>query len=562
MKVLRILLAQINPTVGDIEANSRKILSCIDRAERASADLVVFPEMAITGYPPEDLLYKRDFVAASTRALMRIARHCTRTAALVGYPRLAGVHLHNSAAWIERGRIVGSYDKQHLPNYGVFDEKRHFSPGRSTVRMRLADRHAVGLTICEDIWDPSADVYRRDYRDTVSMIINLSASPYHREKVHERERLLSRLSRTSRSSVVYLNLVGGQDELVFDGGSRVYGPDGRRIAALPMFRESLVTVEVPVRVPGRSARSGHVLTSGLRARESEHPAPRPVSGKLSREAEVYEALVCGTRDYVIKNGFKRTVIGMSGGIDSALVAMIAVDAIGADNVLLVTMPSRYTSRGTYRDAIEMARRLGVRCLRLPIGPVLRAYSGTLRPVFSAKPAGSVEENLQARIRGALLMAISNKYGHLVLTTGNKSEMATGYCTLYGDMAGGFAVIKDVAKTLVYRLCRYRNGIGPRALVPASVIKRAPTAELRHGQRDQDTLPPYDQVDRFLEHYVERDGSVETAIRSGLRPAVVRKLARSIDGNEYKRRQAPPGVKISPKAFGRDRRMPITNRYRG
>lgn len=564
MSRLRLYLAQINPTVGDIAGNEAKVLRHAREAARAGAAVAVFPEMVLTGYPPEDLLFKPSFVGRSVESVRRLAKALeTDTAALVGFAdRDASGAVYNAAAWIERGCIVGVYRKRRLPNYGVFDEKRHFRQGPAPAYVQLAVGVRVGLTICEDIWDPAADVYQKAYRDSASLIINLSASPYHRAKIKERFSLLAHLARRTGAPVVYLNLVGGQDELVFDGGSLVYDRRGRRVAQLPMFEEAAVCLDLDVRTPGRRPlRNAHVWRSGASTLEG---GPRPIrlslAPQLSPEAEVYEALVLGTRDYVRKNGFNKVVIGMSGGVDSALVAAIAVDAIGADNVLLVTMPSVYTSAGTYRDALGTARRLGARCLRIPIGRVLSAYRSSLTRALSGPPAGPTEENLQARIRGNTLMALSNRFGHLVLTTGNKSEMATGYCTLYGDMAGGFAVIKDVSKTLVYRLCRYRNALAKKPVIPSSVLRRAPSAELRHAQKDQDTLPPYDQLDRFLEVYVERDGSLAQAIRSGVPRAVAGRLAVLVDRNEYKRRQAPPGIKISPKAFGRDRRMPITNRY--
>lgn len=563
MTRLRLYLAQIDPTVGDIAGNEAKVLGGIRDAVRAGATLVLFPEMVITGYPPEDLLFKPEFIRRGIDSVRRLARSLTGgTAALVGYADTdASGGVYNATAWIERGRILGVYRKRCLPNYGVFDEKRHFRRGGSAAYALLPGGVRIGLTICEDIWDPSADVYQSAYRGSASLIVNLSASPYHRAKIKERSALIGRLARRCRAHVAYLNLVGGQDELVFDGGSLLYDPAGRRIAQMPLFEESALCLDLELSAPARRPLGGaHVWRSRASGRESAPPIRMSLAPRLSPEAETYKALVLGTRDYVRKNGFKKVVIGMSGGVDSALVAVIAVDAIGAENVLLVTMPSRYTSAATYRDALAMARRLGVRCTELPIGRVLRAYRTSLRPALGGPAKGPTEENLQARIRGNFLMAISNRYGHLVLTTGNKSEMATGYCTLYGDMAGGFAVIKDVSKTLVYELCRYRNTLGKGPLIPASILRRAPTAELRHGQKDQDTLPPYDQVDRFLEIYVERDGSVDRAIRSGVPSAAARKLATLIDRNEYKRRQAPPGVKISPKAFGRDRRMPITNRY--
>ncbi|MGH7197473.1 MAG: NAD+ synthase [Candidatus Omnitrophota bacterium] len=539
---LRVSIAQINTTVGDFSGNQEKILTALRQAKREGAGLVTFPELALTGYPPEDLLFQERFVTENLKVLRSLLPHTRGLTAVVGFvdrDRLG--LLYNAAAFISNGRIAAIYHKMKLPNYGVFDEKRYFTPGSRGVHVKLAGVR-LSLTICEDIWQKDAYVYRPGYSGKAGILINISASPYHAGKQKERQALLRDLAVKTRSTVIYHNLVGGQDELVFDGGSMVVSSRGNLIAEARRFSEDFLTLDIPV-PSGRAA--------VVRARK-EPP--------MGREEEVYRALVLGTRDYVLKNGFKKVLIGLSGGIDSALVAQIAVDGLGAGNVVGVTMPSPYTSAGTLRDARRLAKNLGVRCLEIGIRGIFSGYLRIFRKFFAGRAPDTTEENVQARIRGTLLMALSNKFGYLVLTTGNKSETATGYCTLYGDMAGGFAVIKDVPKTLVYALSRYRNSRAPKNGIPISILKRPPTAELRPGQKDRDSLPPYPALDRFLADYVEKDLSIDTILRRGFPPELARKLTRMVDRNEYKRRQAPPGVKITPKAFGRDRRMPITNRY--
>ncbi|MBI3315411.1 MAG: NAD+ synthase [Candidatus Omnitrophica bacterium] len=535
---LRVTLAQINTTVGDFEGNREKVLKAIEIAKAGRADLAVFPELTLTGYPPEDLLFKEKFVTENLQTLGSIAPHTRGLGVILGFvDRDKKGRLYNAAAVFSDGKHRLSYHKLELPNYGVFDEKRYFSAGVSNGLFQLNGKRC-GLTICEDIWQKDSLVYRNRAVRRTDLLVNISASPYHRGKQKEREALLQGLARKTRSNVVYLNLIGGQDELVFDGGSLVVTRDGKVIARAKRFEEDVVTVDIPIG-------------------NGDGPSPQKRRGLLSDDAEIYSALRLGTRDYVRKNEFKKVLVGLSGGIDSALVARIAVDALGSHNVIGVTMPSRYTSRGTYRDAKQLASNLGIPCLEFKIDGIFRKYLEALKRVFRALRMDSTEENLQARIRGTLLMALSNKFGYLVLTTGNKSELATGYCTLYGDMAGGFAVIKDVPKTRVFRLAKYRNGLEPKRSIPESVLRRPPTAELKPHQKDQDTLPPYPLLDRFLELYVEQDLSVEAISRRGIPRALVNRLARSVDLNEYKRRQSPPGVKITPKAFGRDRRMPIT-----
>ncbi|OIO39665.1 MAG: hypothetical protein AUJ72_00235 [Candidatus Omnitrophica bacterium CG1_02_46_14] len=535
MPKLKIVLAQINTTVGELEGNRDKIRGAIKIAQAKRADLVTFPELATTGYPPEDILHKSHFVTENLRILRSLVSETQGIVAVIGFvDRDASGRLYNAAALIKNKKIIYVYHKIHLPNYGVFDEKRYFTPGVSSKIISLGS-FSVRITICEDIWLKDSFVYQKDFSGKVPLLINISASPYCAGKQIKRQELIKNLALKTHATVVYHNLVGGQDELVFDGGSRVVGPRGNILGEAKRFEE-------------------HFLTLNLGNKKNASPRP------LKNEEEVYKALVLGTRDYIQKNKFKKVLIGLSGGIDSALVACIAVDALGSQNVTGVTMPSLYTSKETFEDAKRLAKNLSVPCLEFKINDIFQKYLDILKETFLSFKPNTTEENLQARIRGNILMALSNKFGHLVLTTGNKSEMATGYCTLYGDMAGGFAVIKDVPKTLVFRLSKYRNTLGPKPIIPKSILKRPPTAELRYGQKDQDTLPPYSVLDKFLELYVEKDMSVEDTLRYGIPLTVAKKAAKMVDQNEYKRRQSPPGIKITPKAFGRDRRMPITNRY--
>ena len=565
MTSLRLALAQLNTTVGDFRANHEKIAAGIRRAQKNGASLIVFPELAVAGYPPEDLLFKKSFIDAgldSVKSLVPLTRSLT---ALVGFVDRDGQgRLYNAVAVLSGGKWTSTYRKIELPNYGVFDEKRYFTRGQDGLLLETG-RHRIGVSVCEDIWQVDSFVYRPPYKGQTSLIINLSASPYHIGKLKVRHDLVRTLARETGAAVAYLNLVGGQDELVFDGGSFVMSPQGRLLAQAACLEEDFLVADIKL-----PPHEGHMFTSyadPYRAvaletgKEKKRPlktirAPRA----FLREEEVYRALVLGTRDYVHKNGFKKVLIGLSGGIDSALVAQIAVDALGAQSVVGVTMPSCYTSKGTFSDAQKLAKNLRIRLLELSIEKTRAIYLDILKPVFGSEKPGLAEENLQARIRGNYLMALSNRFGYLVLTTGNKSEMATGYCTLYGDMAGGFAVIKDVTKTLVYQLARWRNRRERKALIPESTIRRAPSAELRHNQKDQDSLPPYAALDRVLERYIEEDRSPEEIVREGFSKALVQKIVRLVDRNEYKRRQAPPGVKITPKAFGRDRRMPLTSRF--
>ncbi|MDX6669829.1 MAG: hypothetical protein QOI91_192 [Solirubrobacteraceae bacterium] len=569
---MRIALAQLNATVGDIPGNEARGMEAIARAREAGAQLLAFPELFVTGYPPEDLLLKEHFLRDARAAVDRLARACGDLVVVVGFPE-RDVDVYNSAAVIQDGEVRGVYRKVYLPNYGVFDEQRYFQAGEGPGIVEL-DGVRVGLTVCEDIWEPGPPLTDEALAGA-TIILNLSASPYHAGKGAERERMIAQRARDSLAAVVFCALVGGQDELVFDGHSLVVDHDGHLLGRAAQFAEELLVVDVDPDGPGsarlRDARHRPaarrvepkvrtVATASLRAADGPVPERREAP-LLDPEPEVYAALTLGLRDYVEKNGFDHVVLGLSGGIDSALVACIAVDTLGPERVSVAVMPSPYSSAETQEDARTMARNLGVRCLQLEIGAAMEAYDAMLGPVFEGREPDITEENLQARIRGNLLMALSNKFGWLVLTTGNKSEMSVGYSTLYGDTAGGFAVIKDCPKTLVYALCRYRNA-QPDAPIPPSIVERPPSAELRPDQRDEDSLPPYEVLDPILEQYVELDAGREQLIAQGFAEADVDRVTRLVDLAEYKRRQAPPGIKISTRAFGRDRRMPITNRYRG
>jgi NAD+ synthase (glutamine-hydrolysing) len=570
---LRVAAAQINVTVGDLAANAATILSAYEAAEGVGADVVVFPELAVTGYPPEDLLLRPAFVAEATATLDKIAARTGATAAVIGFPQ-AERDLYNAAAVCADGHVHGVYRKQLLPNYAVFDEQRYFMPGDDPGPLFVIGGVRVAVSICEDIWSPSGPLAAQS-AGGAELALNLNASPYYAGRLDERETMLATRAADNSVPIVYVNLLGGQDELVFDGASVVFDEDGHLLARARQFAPDLLVVDLDVRPtfrkrllnPRDRARRPplvEVLVSEARAGAAPASVPRThrVEPRLEIEAEVWEALVLGTRDYVAKNGFADVIIGLSGGIDSSLVASIAVTALGAEHVTGVLMPSRYSSPGSLSDATQLAENLEIRTLTVPIEPAHAAFLELLSEPFSGTEPGLAEENLQARIRGTILMALSNKFGSLVLTTGNKSEMATGYSTLYGDMAGGFAVIKDVEKTLVYRLSRWRNVTAGSEVIPEGVIDKAPSAELRPDQRDDDSLPPYELLDPILEGYVERDRSVSDLEEDGFDPEMVRRVGRLVDVSEYKRRQAPPGVRVSPKAFGKDRRLPITNRWPG
>lgn len=577
---MRIALAQINPTVGDLEGNAALVIARVLEAAEAGADLVVLPELVISGYPPEDLVLRDYFLADCREALSKVAAVCRDTVALVGVPLREEGAVYNAAAILAAGAVSGWYRKILLPNYAVFDEKRYFVPGDRVTVLDL-DGARVGITICEDIWEEKGPAVTAARAGGAGVILNLSMSPYHQGKGREREKMLAQRAREAEAWVCYANGVGGQDELVFDGHSLVFDPWGELKARAAQFEEELLVVDVDRPGSGRACRSvtaggsWPVEIVGVRATAraatviSRRPARRAASPPpslrplLSVEGEVYSALCLGVRDYTLKNGFRQVVMGISGGIDSALTAGIAADALGVDKVNAVSMPSRYSSEATKIDARETAGRLGVHYYEIPIDEIFTSYLEALASYLEPAAPGATEQNLQARIRGNLLMALSNRFGWLVLTTGNKSETAVGYTTLYGDMAGGFAVLKDVPKTLVYRLAEYRNSLGPgEGPIPASTLKRAPSAELAPNQTDQDALPPYEVLDRIIEGYVVRDESVDEIAALGIDREVVRRVVAMIDGNEYKRRQGAPGVRISPKGFGKDRRLPITNHYRG
>jgi NAD+ synthase (glutamine-hydrolysing) len=578
---LRLALAQIDTTVGDVEGNVGLISESIERARDGGVQLVVLPELCLSGYPPEDLVLRRDFLAAVREGLDAVAAEVEGIVALVGFPERVErppeelEHFdplidptpppaYNALAILADGEVQGIYRKCDLPNYGVFDERRYFEPGTEPALLEV-DGVAIGLTVCEDIWHPGFPE-GEEVAAGASLVVNSSASPYHRGKGRAREGMVAERARSNGAAFALCNLVGGQDELVFDGGSLVVGPDGEVLARAAQFEPEILICDLLVPAAGvtdgaRSVRGVRTLAELSSGADPSEPVEQRIAEPLAgEEVEVYSALTLGLRDYVEKNGFEHVILALSGGIDSALVALIAVDALGADRVSVVVMPSPNSSPETQADARTIAANLGVELIEIPIEGPMAAYDRALAPAFEDGEQGIAEENVQARIRGNLVMALSNKFGWLVLTTGNKSELSVGYATLYGDMAGGFAVIKDVFKLLVYRLVRWRNEREGRDLIPASVLERPPSAELRPDQLDEDSLPPYELLDRILEAYVERDEGIEALVAEGLPEDTVMEVVRMVDRAEYKRRQAPPGIRVSTKAFGRDRRLPITNRF--
>jgi NAD+ synthase (glutamine-hydrolysing) len=577
--LLRVALAQVNPTVGDIRGNARMIADHIARARDGGAALVVFPELTLSGYPPEDLVLKTSFLDAAAGALVELAAQTYGIAAVVGFPERDD-DVYNSAAVLADGEVVAVYRKMYLPNYGVFDEQRYFQSGSEAAIFELGGV-PIGLTICEDIWEPGPPAMT-EALGGAQVIVNISGSPYRVGYGRGRERMLVQRAIDYLTAVVFVNTVGGQDELVFDGHSLAIDQDGRVLARCPQFEEHLAFCTIDPREVAAARLRDTRHRVNVRRQRRASPAAEPPVRTLARleaagdaekaagevaplldpEAEVYAALRTGLRDYVQKNGFEHAVLALSGGIDSALTALVATDALGPERVTCVSLPSPYSSEGTRADARSIAANLGVDFMEIPIEEAMKAYDDMLAPAFAGREPDIAEENVQARIRGNVVMALSNKFGWLVLTTGNKSELSVGYATLYGDMAGGFAVLKDVFKGWVYRLVRWRNAQGDGELVPASVLERPPSAELRYEQRDQDSLPPYEVLDAILAGYVEEDLDAGELVNRGLPADEVERVIEMVDRAEYKRRQAPPGIKISTKAFGRDRRLPITNRYDG
>jgi len=564
---IRIALAQINTIVGDLQGNKNKIMEYIDRAHAAGSDIVCFPELAVTGYPPEDLLLKPQFVKDNIQVMEDISKHVPSLVTVIGFVNQEDDRLYNAASVIYNGTIKGIYHKALLPNYGVFDEKRYFKAGGEPIVFAYGEVR-FGVNICEDIWFKEGPT-KLQAMASARLILNINGSPYHVGKIKMREQAIIKQAREYQIFVVYTNMVGGQDELVFDGGSMVVDKEGYIIAQANQFKEELLIVDISVSsltVQSNGLqqkrqwfqKSAIEITDKIPLKERTEVVSPPVH-KLETEAEIYNALILGLYDYVYKNGFSKVVIGLSGGIDSSLVCAIACDALGNKNVTGVFLPSYYTSHESRTDVYDLARNLDVSVMEIPIDSICSAYLSSLYEFFKDLKEDITEENIQARIRGNIIMALSNKFGWLVLTTGNKSEMSVGYATLYGDMAGGFAVIKDVPKTMVYRLARYRNTISP--VIPHNVLIKEPTAELKPNQKDSDTLPPYEVLDPILKLYIEEDKELHEIVATGIDAETAERVLRMVDLSEYKRRQAPPGIKITPKAFGKDRRMPITNRYK-
>ena len=568
---MRVALAQVNPVVGDLQGNAKLIIEWTDRARALGADVVCFPELAVTGYPPEDLVLKPSFVRDNLAQLEAIAQASRGIASVVGFVDQAG-DIFNAAAFLQGGEVKAVYHKVFLPNYGVFDEKRYFEAGHLCPIIEL-EGVRIGLSVCEDCWFPAGPMAWEAHQGA-QLLININGSPYHHGKRAPREAMVAERAADYGAFVAWVNTVGGQDELVFDGNSVVYDPRGRLVARAGSFVEELlvcdIDLETPPRRPAENLRREAEGAERLELEVSEvtispngAPGPKPpigprVATPLEGAAEIYAAVVLGTHDYIRKQRFQKVIIGMSGGVDSALTAAIACDALGPENVIGVRMPSRHTSKESLEDAGLVAENLGMQLMDFPIEAPHRGFEEILREAFEGTQPGVAEENLQPRIRSTILHALSNKFGHIVLSTGNKSELATGYGTLYGDIAGGYAVLKDLTKTTIYELCRYRNTLG-RA-IPERVITKPPSAELKPGQKDVDSLPPYEELDPILTGYVEDDLSPEELIAAGHKPETVARVIQLVDRSEYKRRQAPPGVKITPRAFGRDRRMPIVNRY--
>ncbi len=554
---LRLALAQVNALVGGFKANAEKVKSVCTKARKMGADVVLFPELMVTGYPPEDLLLKKSFIEDCQKTLKKIASATRGLTIVVGFAEQQGEHLYNSAALICDGKHVATARKMLLPNYGVFDEKRYFIEGDEPLRFSLKGAQ-IGLTICEDIWEESGP--GKTLSRHIDLLLNISSSPYHKGKAQSRRQMIVQRAKSYKCPIAYVNLVGGQDELVFDGHSLVVEANGEILAQGNSFEEEIIYTDIALSPKPGKTESSKILSvkapASLTKFKNFVQLPICVYREKPEEEEIYSALVLGTRDYIRKNGFSKVVLGLSGGIDSSLTAAVAVDALGPQNVVGVLMPSPHSSKGSIDDSLALAKNLNIKTFTFPIVPAMKAYEYILKETFKDTDSGLAEENLQARIRGNLLMALSNKFGGMVLTTGNKSEISMGYCTLYGDMAGGFAVIKDVPKVLVYELCEWLNR--DKIIIPKNVLTKEPSAELRPDQLDTDSLPPYDLLDPVLLRYVEEDASVDEIKVKGLSKAEIQRIARLVDLNEYKRRQGPPGVKITPKAFGKDRRLPITS----
>jgi len=572
LPLLRIALAQINTTVGDLSGNAEKIICYIEMAREKGVELITFPELSLCGYPPEDLLLKHQFLCDCQKALEDIVTKTSGITCILGFPEISESFVYNAAALIHNGNLIGTYRKVLLPNYGVFDEKRYFEPGKEGFVLVL-NGVPIGINICEDSWFSEGPAKVEVQKGGARVIANISASPYYAERRKVREQVMRKLARENECFVFYNNLVGGQDELIFDGGSFILDPEGGLLANSIQFDEDMLVFDLEITQDEPSCSenslmlsdkpsSGEVrmfsISSVVPSQKQKIPEAR--IRWLDYPEEVYSALVLGVRDYVRKNGFPKVLIGISGGIDSALTAAIAVDALGAEAVVGVTMPSRFSSEGTKEDACFLSDNLGIRLISIPIEHVFNSYLDILKPVFDGMAPDVTEENIQARIRGNLLMSLSNKFGWLVLTTGNKSETAVGYCTLYGDMAGGFAVIKDVTKTMAYKLAEFKNRQAGRPIIPKSIIEREPSAELRPDQKDQDSLPPYDKLDAILRAYIEQDMAYTEILKMGFDGDMVKRVIQMVDRNEYKRRQGPPGIKITPRAFGKDWRLPISNQY--
>ncbi len=564
-KSIRICLAQINCKVGDYRGNLKKIRDFLKASQKYQSDIVLFPELTLTGYPPEDLLLKEDFIAENLKTLKQLAPSTKNLISVIGYPEYSKGKLFNSAGIFANGKLRSSYRKTCLPNYGVFDEKRYFKEGDSLLRFEF-NGIVCGVTICEDIWDHDGPGKYLASQGGVDILLNLSSSPFYSDKRKIREKLIQKRAKQYKTTIAYTNLVGGQDELIFDGGSLVVDEKGKTIVRGKSFEEDLVFFDFEINTPKQSqklppAKNIKNLRISLPQKPKKQPLPltKEITA-LDETAEIYNALTLGTQDYFKKNGFKKAVLGLSGGIDSALTAAIAVDALGSENVIGILMPSPYSSKGSVKDSLSLAQNLDIKTHTIEIAPAMKAFQEMLKPFFKKTSSGIAEENLQARIRGNIVMAFSNKFGWLALTTGNKSETSVGYCTLYGDMAGGFALIKDVSKTWVYKLADYYNKQKKHNTIPKAIIKKAPSAELRPNQKDTDSLPDYDLLDAMLLNYVEKDCGLKDLIALGFPKKEAQRVIKLVNLSEYKRRQGPPGIKITSKSFGKDRRLPITNGF--